>query len=154
MSIQIKIDKFPKIRPIDVLKNVIDEVILYSPVYGTLRFKRIDNGIFTYPIICEFVNAQGDAEEIAFTEEGKLIAISDAECVLFPSKNSHNWIKQYICKYGEAVMYLERESDIIWSLATNVDGNKVMCDNGVIIEVYCKIAVKDFDFESRIKMVE
>lgn len=150
----IKINKFPKVKPIDVLKNVIDEVILYSPAYGALRFKRIDNSMFTYPIICEFINPQGNAEEVAFTDEGKLINTPDAECILFPSKNSHNWIKQYICKYGEAVMYLERESDIIWSLATNVDGNKVMCDNGVIIEVYCKISVKDFDFESRIKTVE
>lgn len=150
----IKINKFPKIRPIDILKNCIEGITLYSPVYGVLRFKHIDNGVFTYPIICEFINPQGNAEEIAFTEEGKLINIPDAECVLFPSKNSHNWLGQYMCKWGEAVMYLERESDIIWSLATNVDGNKVMCDNGVIIEVYYKISVKDFDFESRIKIID
>lgn len=150
----IKINKFPKIRPIDVLKNVIDEVILYSPVYGTLRFKRIDNGMFTYPIICELINPQGNAEEIAFTEEGKLINLPDAECVLFPSKNEYNWIKQYICKYGEPVMYLEQKTDVIWALGTNTDGNKVMCDNGTIIEVFCKISVKDFDFKSRIKIVE
>lgn len=151
---KIKIEKFPKVKPIDVLKNCVEGITLYSPVYGVLRFKRIDDGVFTYPIICEFIDSQGNAEEIAFTNEGKLINVPSAECVLFPSKNACNWMEQYMCKYGEAVMYLEQESDIIWSLATNLDGNKVMCDNGIIIEVYCKISVKNFDFESRIKIIE
>lgn len=41
-----------------------------------------------------------------------------------------------------------------WELGTNENNNEVICDNGFVIEVYCKILVEKFDFKSRVKIID
>lgn len=57
-------------------------------------------------------------------------------------------------------MYLQYGPDDIsastsWELGTSGNNNnEIIFDNGFIIEVYCKIPVRKFDFESRIKVID
>lgn len=70
-----------------ILKNAPRGAKLYSPVYGEVTFIEIDLSV-VYPIVVRATNGS----EVLFTSDGRYLAdYVDAECVLFPSKENHDW---------------------------------------------------------------
>ena len=71
----------------EILKNCPLGTKLYSPILGEVMFIRIEKGLH-FPIL---VKKAGDASRFSFTEKGHYVSFEDAECLLFPSKENHNW---------------------------------------------------------------
>lgn len=67
------------------LKFCPEDTKLYSPLCGTVIFKRVNHGI----IVCR----KSNSEIITFTQEGcYIISRGDVcECMLFPSKENRDW---------------------------------------------------------------
>lgn len=70
---------------VKILENTPVGTPLYSTVFGTLYFEKIDCHT-GYPIICR----SRDNDIWRFTKDGKYVE-DDGECVLFPSKDNKNW---------------------------------------------------------------
>lgn len=73
---------------VEILKDCPRGTKLYSTVFGEVKFMGIKENA-PYPII---VNVNDETSE-SFTADGRMIAYFDGECVLFPSKEQHNWSK-------------------------------------------------------------
>lgn len=73
----------------EMLKDCPEGTLLYSTVYGEVKFKGIDYNAKEYPID----TYDCDDGEWVFTKEGKYFDEGDAECVLFPSKDQRDWSK-------------------------------------------------------------
>lgn len=70
----------------ELLKDVPEDFELYSPLFGKVKFKFVNNGKFG--IVVE------DSEECrrSFDKYGRYFTIySNAECLLFPSKDCRTW---------------------------------------------------------------
>ena len=73
-----------------ILKDCPEGFELYSPLYGKVIFSEIAENGLKFPIDC--TDYKGSF--ISFTKEGyHYNTYSDAECVLFPSKNQRDWSK-------------------------------------------------------------
>ena len=73
-----------------ILKDCPKGFELYSPLYGKVIFSEIAENGLKFPIDC--TDYKGSF--ISFTKEGyHYNTYSDAECVLFPSKNQRDWSK-------------------------------------------------------------
>ena len=73
-----------------ILKDCPKGFELYSPLYGKVIFSEIVENSLKFPIDC--TDYKGSF--ISFTKEGcHYNTYSDAECVLFPSKNQRDWSK-------------------------------------------------------------
>lgn len=74
----------------EILKGC-EGVKLYSPICGECKLDRIEIGNNNYPII---ISHEEGSRFYTFTNEGKYTdASSDAEVLLFPSKDQRNWSK-------------------------------------------------------------
>lgn len=73
----------------EILKNVPKGTILYSPIYGNIRFDGVFYDEPLYPIGCHNIHGS----EISFTKDGRWDANSQGECVLFPSSEQRDWSK-------------------------------------------------------------
>ena len=79
---------------VNILKHVEKNTILYSVVYGYVKFERIEPFIPTYPIsINVTVHDDDDISKykVYLTSDGKLFQNKDSECILFPSKEQRDW---------------------------------------------------------------
>lgn len=73
----------------EILKDVPKGTKLYSPIYGDVKFKKI-NDTDIYPVLVEIQNGMN----VHFTKEGKYMERNtSAECMLFPSKEQRDWSK-------------------------------------------------------------
>lgn len=72
---------------IEILKNKPVGTKLYSPVFGECKFEDIDNN--TIDVIRKIGN--NDASMESYLLDGKYTP--EGECVLFPSKEMHDWSK-------------------------------------------------------------
>lgn len=77
-----------KIDLTKILKDCPNGAKLYSLVHGDVEFQKVDIG-FTYSI---FVKLKNEIIE-CFTSNGKLLNNYDGECILFPSREQHDWSK-------------------------------------------------------------
>lgn len=76
---------------VEKLKNVPKGTKLWSPICGDCILDKIDTRDTTvnYAIHCLTVN---DHSPVQFTANGKYtFCFDDGECVLFPSKENHDW---------------------------------------------------------------
>lgn len=86
----------------EILKYCPRDMKLYSPVCGDCILKGVDSDI-TYPI--SVMPYQNTYPLLTFTNEGKLSARFNGECLLFPSKDQRDWSKFRIpVKRGDIMM--------------------------------------------------
>lgn len=84
-----------KINIIDIVKELPQGTILYSPIYGELELHRVDEDY--HCIECWMKDSEPHIEDflIRFNAFGNLWDHlgnhEDAECVLFPSKTNRDW---------------------------------------------------------------
>lgn len=88
------------INLIEKLKNVPKGTKLWSPICGECEFMGIDTSSTNiYSIKCVSKNYRGILTYIMFTANGKYCNyFVNGECVLFPSKENHDWSKFEIPK--------------------------------------------------------
>lgn len=69
----------------EILKDCPKGTKLYSPVFGEVGFRYIDDS--SYPIKVDTNNNCNTA----FTSDGRLHSDYNGECMLFPSKDNRDW---------------------------------------------------------------
>lgn len=77
-----------KINLVEILKNVPKNTMLYTTIYGTVRFERLKDNPAS---ICPVEVRRSDGALVALTKEGKYTPGFYGECVLFPSKENRDW---------------------------------------------------------------
>lgn len=121
----------------EILKHCPKDTKLYSPICGDCILKGADSD-GTYPI--SVVPCSDAYYLFTFTNEGKLSARFDGECLLFPSKNQRDWSKFRIpVKRGDIMMEIDGKYPFIASGEVTEDGfPKYICGIDV-----CNILLKD-----------
>ena len=71
-----------------ILKDCSIGTKLYTPVWGEVLFRQVNNENQIYPICIETRTGR-----IGLTKEGHYLNIIDADCILFPSKDQRDWSK-------------------------------------------------------------
>lgn len=89
---------------ISILKHCPEGTKLYSPIYGEVKFTRIS---IINTILCKATKSNGEITSVAFNRLGRISReFSNAECVLFPSKDQRDWDKFRIpTKKGDVIMF-------------------------------------------------
>lgn len=88
-----------KINIAEILKDCPKGMELYSPIYGEVKFYKIDIDNESYPIAVK--NSKGI---VYFAEDGRYsTAFDTAECLLFPSSKMRDWTKFF------------KRGDVVWS---------------------------------------
>lgn len=90
---------------VEILKDYPNGTKLYSPACGECELEQIDTESI-YPIIVRFDNEEHRSVMVTFTEQGKYYATSNGECMLWPSKDNHDWesMRKLIFKPGDVVV--------------------------------------------------
>lgn len=92
----------------NILKHCPEGTKLYSPMCGDCMLKGVDSD-GTYPI--NVVPCSSDTYLITFTNEGKLSARFNGECLLFPSKGQRDWEAfQAPVKRGDIMMLTDKSA--------------------------------------------
>ena len=88
---------------VSILKHCPEGTKLYSPVFGEVTLYSVDNRNIDVIV----TNYSDETTHIAFSRLGRLIlGYSNAECVLFPSKDQRDWSKFRIpTKKGDVIMF-------------------------------------------------
>lgn len=89
---------------VSILKHCPEGTKLYSPIYGEVTFTRIS---IINTILCKATKSNGEITSVDFNRFGRLSGeFSNAECVLFPSKDQRDWDKFRIpTKKGDVIMF-------------------------------------------------
>lgn len=74
---------------VEILKDCPNRTKLYSTLHGEVELLRIYKGKYNYPI--EVLTKYNTTE--CYTSEGKYYCKFEGECLLFPSKEQHDWSK-------------------------------------------------------------
>jgi hypothetical protein len=69
-----------------ILKDAKSDLLLYSPLFGDVLFKSIQN---SSTIIVQTLSGK----EYSFTKEGTIVGLDETLCMLFPSKEIQSWDK-------------------------------------------------------------
>lgn len=88
----------------EILKDHPKGTKLYSPTCGECRLEKIDiEGPYTIIVI---FGKEGHEMEASFTEQGQYFVDSDGECLLWPSKDNHDWesMRKPTFKPGDVVV--------------------------------------------------
>ena len=86
-----KNDMNENLNLVEILKDVPEGTKLWSPVCGECKFHKISANE-SYPIECMTKNHAGNFLLVLFTNTGGYdLNFADGECVLFPSKENHDW---------------------------------------------------------------
>lgn len=102
------------------LKYYLKGTKLYSPIFGELRLNYVENGK-VYSICC----TTEEGNFVYFTSDGRLYCeYPHAECVLFPSKDQHDWNKLGI--YDQETKHQFKPFDKV--LARDDDDTTWRCD--------------------------
>lgn len=93
---------------ISILKHCPEGTKLYSPIYGEVTLYSVNNR--RIDVIA--TNCSDETTHIAFNRLGRLIlGYSNAECVLFPSKDQRDWDKFRIpAKKGDIMMFDDKSA--------------------------------------------
>ena len=88
---------------VSILKHCPEGTKLYSPIYGEVTLYSVNNR--RIDVIA--TNCSDETNHIEFSSLGRLIlGYSNAECVLFPSKDQRDWDKFRIpTKKGDVIMF-------------------------------------------------
>ena len=78
-----------KIDLTQILKDCPKGTKFYTPIWGEVTFIKINIGC-VYPICIE-TNVYDDY--INLTKDGRYLSIPNTECIIFPSKEQHDWSK-------------------------------------------------------------
>lgn len=91
------------INLVNILKHCPEGTKLYSPIFGEVTLYSVNNRIID--VIA--TNYSDETTHIEFSRLGRLIlGYSNAECVLFPSKDQRDWNKFRIStKKGDVIMF-------------------------------------------------
>ena len=76
----------------EILKDCPKGWMLYSPIFGKVRFFQIDNNC-EYKVSVSVINNDGHHHEEFFSKEGYFLFGYDAKCLLFPSEELLDWSK-------------------------------------------------------------
>lgn len=78
---------------VEILKDCPKGTKLYSPVLGEVKFEGIDVDK-PYPILVTVEENEHESSNlVGFTTDGRFLYSYKGECVLFPSKDQHDWSK-------------------------------------------------------------
>lgn len=94
---------------------------LYSLVHGEVEFQKVDIG-FKYSIIVKLKN--GIIE--SFTPNGKLLNNYDGECILFPSREQHDWSK-FTAPWYKKEKFDPKTLKTFDRVLARIDGRDVYC---------------------------
>lgn len=96
------------INLVRILKHCPEGTNLYSPLFGEVKFHSADNK----NIYVIATKSNGEITQIEFSRLGRLILnYSNAECVLFPSKDQRDWGKfQIPAKRGDIMMFIDKSA--------------------------------------------
>ena len=75
-----------------ILKDCPKGWMLYSPIFGKVRFFQIDDNC-EYKVSVSVINNDGHHHEEFFSKEGYFLLGYDAKCLLFPSEELLDWSK-------------------------------------------------------------
>lgn len=97
------------INLVNILKHCPEGTKLYSPIYGEVTFTRIS---IINTILCKATKSNGEITSVDFNRLGRLSGeFSNAECVLFPSKDQRDWDKFRIpAKKGDIMMFDDKSA--------------------------------------------
>lgn len=96
------------INLVSILKHCPEGTKLYSPIFGEVTFHSADNK-HIYVIATK---SNDEITKIEFSRLGRLIlGYSNAECILFPSKDQRDWSKfQIPAKRGDIMMFTDKSA--------------------------------------------
>ena len=96
------------INLVSILKHCPEGTKLYSPIFGEVTLYSVNNKIID--VIA--TNNSDETTHIEFSRLGRLIlGYSNAECVLFPSKDQRDWGKfQIPAKRGDIMMFTDKSA--------------------------------------------
>ena len=96
---------------VSILKHCPEGTRLYSPIFGEVTLYSVNNRIID--VIA--TNYSDETNHIEFSRLGRLIlGYSNAECVLFPSKDQRDWSKfQIPAKRGDIMMFDDKSAVFI-----------------------------------------
>lgn len=99
------------INLVNILKHCPEGTKLYSPIFGEVTLYSVNNKIID--VIATKYN--DETTHIEFSRLGRLIlGYSNAECVLFPSKDQRDWSKfQIPAKRGDIMMFIDKSAVFI-----------------------------------------
>lgn len=97
------------INLVNILKHCPKGTRLYSPIYGEVTFTRIS---IINTILCKATKSNGEITSVDFNRLGRFSGeFSNAECVLFPSKDQRDWDKFRIpAKKGDIMMFDDKSA--------------------------------------------
>lgn len=117
-----------KINIAEILKDCPKGMKLYSPLFGELKFGRLDSSEQHYPILIDADNSRA----FTFDSNGRFYSTyPTAECLLFPSSEMRDWTKFF--KRGDVVI---KNGD---GMAAVFDGwaNDIYTEFNTTINLYC-----------------
>ena len=96
------------INLVSILKHCPKGTKLYSPIFGEVTLYSVNNRIID--VIA--TNCSDETTHIEFSRLGRLIlGYSNAECVLFPSKDQRDWSKfQIPATRGDIMMFIDKSA--------------------------------------------
>ena len=99
------------INLVSILKHCPKGTKLYSPIFGEVTLYSVNNRIID--VIA--TNYNDEPTHIEFSRLGRLIlGYSNAECVLFPSKDQRDWSRfQIPAKRGDIMMFIDKSAVFI-----------------------------------------
>ena len=101
----------------EILRDMPKGTKLYSPIFGDVKFKVIDED-YNYPIVVNTI-LSGYTAEKRFTEKGLCYSgYTDAEPMLFPSKEMRDWNK-FAWKKGDVLVNQDRDAHTIFEEFTD-----------------------------------
>lgn len=119
----------------ELLQGVEPGTEFYSPIFGPVRFVRIigPGELVSRSIACEYTNEFGSINTCYFAYSGKYYDIPTAECMLYPSKDEHDWAEWEKWKddlpAGTPVLYRDGLEE--WKVGAYLGKNRISCRFGV-----------------------
>lgn len=135
-----------KINIADKLKHCKKGTKLYSPIFGEVEFDSINNNT----IYVNTINNDNEIVSMPFESNGQFYSCySNAECLLFPSKDNRDWNDFQVLEEGYRVMCSDDGMD--WHLYNYLKTNVVYCisDNTLIDSWKYIVPIEDFDFTAK-----
>lgn len=104
----------------EILKDYPAGTKLYSPVYGDVELVDVSQDNVPYPIKTKTnPNSTGMFSTVSFTKDGRIFAVHNGECMLFPNKEQRGWsrleYKKPKFKVGDKIVNIRGKN--IWTLS-------------------------------------
>ena len=123
---------------VEILKDCPKGTKLYSTIYGDVEFVKVSNHL-EYPIeVKRRYYSIG-----SFTNDGRLLAGYNGECVLFPSKEQRDWSK-FMNKQSETEELCESQEITKWAYISDPLPKQSKFDPKTL-QPFDKVLVRDSD---------